>query len=33
MFIELCAKIIATYDGLVNGTNGLFRITCRNNKS
>ncbi len=30
MFIELCARNYATYDGLVDGLDGLFK-TCMNN--
>jgi hypothetical protein len=26
-------KYYATYDGLLNGANGLFKTTCMNNKS
>ncbi len=33
MFIELCVKSYATYNGFVNGIDGLFKTTCVNNKS
>ncbi len=34
MVVEFCAKNYATYDGLVNGTDGVFKIsTFYNNKT
>ncbi len=33
MFIELCVRNYATYDGFVNGIDGFFKTTCVNNKS
>ncbi len=34
MFIKLCTKKYATYDGLINGVDSLFNTTtCVNNKS